>query len=731
MSAQSRTRPRSRRTKAKKVRYNYDSTSDSDDDSSQQQRPSRRSQRIQSYLEDSDNESDSDLESLHSSAPSQQAARRPRYQPPPTRSKSNKRKRAPAPAKPKHNFQLFKRRKPNSSGIPTKKRFSTEIPPSGKIPSWQTLPYQVLQQIMKYASYPLYEKASRTNPSIEWLCGVSTLCRSFHEACIAALLYSPPLYPAFRAHGLLHLLAKDQTRTLINYRSKIKCLDIEVKNLLIRKSGINIVELLGRTPLLERLRLYHNHDDLGTIVWAQPSQAKGRRYAYPDDIFQKLDDMSIKLKSWDWNGRFPTGSVVLDQLANVHTRPSFSEIQELSFLNIVLPDKASDDEINLADSLLISALQLLPQLKSLTFRNCNILTAATLSQLPPSLTSLEINDCQYLTSDLLSIYLSSHGTHLISLTLTGNQSMSLAFLHNLAVLCPHLQHLNLDLTYTDPSSYRDRDPLYDEALPDGPPSWPSSLITISIENLRQIMLSEAEAFLTSIVNAAPDLQSLRKIMVKMIVKDASWRDRAEIRKKWIPKLEDVFLDTSQPEWRVHVMKTPKVIIPALSKEAKKEEQQTAVRKTEVEQTRREKPSGRQSTRIAHLKQLSLTSNPASTSTSHHSDCNDSFSDSNASFAQSPSNSHSDDNTASETPQLISQSDPSRPHNPTQKPSTGNGPNNMQIMKTTNQVKPRMCSTVTLILSDQRPAQDQYHEADFLDSERSGDEEWVGRDLDFD
>ena len=365
-------------------------------------------------------------------------------------------------------------------------------------------------------------KASRTTASIEWLCGVSLLCKSFHEACIAALLYSPPLFPSFRAHGLLHLLAKNQEKTMTNYCTKIKCLDIEVKNLLIRKSGVDILELLGRTPLLEGLRLYHNHDDLGTVVWAQPSQSKGRRWAYPGELFQKLDDMNIKLRSWEWNGRFPSGKDVLQTLSSSHIRPCFAEIQELSFLNITLPDKASEGDIILANTLMVSALDHLPDLKFVAFRNCNILNATTLARLPRAMSSLEITNCQYLTSDLLSLYLSTSGSFLKSISLVGNQSMSLAFLTNLSTLCPNLQHLNLDLTYTDPSSYRDRDPLYDEALPDGPPSWPSSLISIEVENLRQLSSSEAEDLLASLVIAAPELSQLRKIVIKAIIKDASW-----------------------------------------------------------------------------------------------------------------------------------------------------------------------------------------------------------------
>ncbi len=696
MPASSRTRPRSRRTRTKSVRYNYDSDTGSESGTSQQTRPSRRSQRIQTYLEDSD-EPESEPESLGPNLDSSQHSRpgTQKYIAPPTRSKTNKRKPNIKPQKSaKQSFQLFKRRKPNSHAS-KQKHFAVQPPPSGKIPPWQQLPYQVLQEVMKYASYPLYEKASRTTASIEWLCGVSLLCKSFHEACIAALLYSPPLFPSFRAHGLLHLLAKNQEKTMTNYCTKIKCLDIEVKNLLIRKSGVDILELLGRTPLLEGLRLYHNHDDLGTVVWAQPSQSKGRRWAYPGELFQKLDDMNIKLRSWEWNGRFPSGKDVLQTLSSSHIRPCFAEIQELSFLNITLPDKASEGDIILANTLMVSALDHLPDLKFVAFRNCNILNATTLARLPRAMSSLEITNCQYLTSDLLSLYLSTSGSFLKSISLVGNQSMSLAFLTNLSTLCPNLQHLNLDLTYTDPSSYRDRDPLYDEALPDGPPSWPSSLISIEVENLRQLSSSEAEDLLASLVIAAPELSQLRKIVIKAIIKDASWRDRAEIRKKWIPELDHMFLDTSEPMVRRSI-KQPKVVIPKKQPEVIESKPESGEQIGEGP-----KATGRQSTRIAQLRELSINQSQSNNS----SDPNGSLSDSSSSFPTT----------------TLPESDTQHAHNRSKPRDANNG----------SVFRQGKCSTVTLVLSDQRPAQEQYHENDFLDSERSGDEEWNGRDMEFD
>ena len=693
MAAKSRARPRSRRTKTQKVRYTYDSDTDSGNDSSQQSRPSRRSQRIQTYNEDSD-ESASDLESLsHDSDPSRPVRRRQRYVAPSTRGKTSKRKRnTQTSSRPKQNYELFKRRKPNTSASSTKSS-TIEIPASVKIPPWQQLPYQVLQQIMKYAA---------TTASTTWLCDLSLLCRSFHEACVSALLYSPPLLSATTgptpAHRLLEILARDQSKTSTNYRNQIKCLDVEVKQLLIRSGGIDLLELLSYTPLLEQLHLYHSHDS-SSAIWALPSHSRGRKWSYPEELFQKLDDLNIKLKSWEWNGRFPSGPEVLKIVSSAHVRPCFSEVQELSFHNIELPEKTTPEDLAVANTLLISALHRLPNLKSLTFRRCNILNDATMAQLPPALTSLKITDCLDLTSEQLSIYFSTSGSLLKSLTLAGNQSLSLAFLTILSTLCPRLQHLNLDLTYTDPKSSKDVYPLYDDVIPDGPPTWPSSLISISVENLRQISLAQTEELFTSLVDFAPNLPQLRKIEIKAIIKDASWRDRAEIRKKWFPRLEEVFLDTSEP-MRMRSIPKPVPKLPEVVVEKKVEKE------TEVP-LREKKPVGRQSQRLAHLKQLSIDSQVTNTS-----DSADSFSDSNASFSPSAP-------APLWTTALTSGK------------AGVHGDRTGQLTSEGGLYIQGRCDSVVLILSDQRPAQEQYHERDFLDSERSGDEEWRGRDLDFD
>lgn len=265
----------------KRTKKNYKSyrepTSDSEDEGSMKTTPPpRRSLPIRAsrsfrnaYEElpsdDSSNRSDSEVEICIS----------PRV----TRSKALPSRKRKSPDTSDGDISLFQRLKRRKVTQPVSVRkqvwVNVPLPPSGRIPAWQTLPYHVLLNIMQFAAYPLYTGASRDTGTARWLLETSELCHSFHEASIGALMYSPPLFPAHRAHHLIRLLRKsaedheatsDQSgersvtskSTLsTDYRPKVKTLDIEVKNLLIKKSGIDIDDLVRHTPLLKHLRLYH------------------------------------------------------------------------------------------------------------------------------------------------------------------------------------------------------------------------------------------------------------------------------------------------------------------------------------------------------------------------------------------------------------------------------------------------------------------------------------------
>ncbi|KAL2393909.1 hypothetical protein ABEF93_000264 [Exophiala dermatitidis] len=637
----------SRPRRAPLVRYTNDDSDSGDLGASEHRsRPSRSVRRVQTYRESSDNSSDESSTAI-SEASSEEVlcTRGTKSRPAPRRQsldmKSRKRKQpsrtTPAAAS---SFNSYKRRKVQATESHSKLATAKPTPSTPllsspqRVPPWQQLPYHVLVSIMKYAAFPLYEKASRSNGSINWLCSTSLLCRSFHDACMAALLYSPPLYPAWRASGLLRLLERSPIALTREYGKRIHHLDIEVKHLLCKKSGISLDTLLCHTPLLQGIRLYSNDDDFNTLIWAQPT-AQRLHWTYPAEMFDRLNTGGIMLKSFEWNGRFSTAMEALETAMNVHSSASFARLRHLSFLNLTLAEKADDADLAKAHSLLAAALRHSSELKSLAFRNCALLDEVAATALPLNLEHLELSHCPSLTSEALEHYLRLGGGSLRTLKLFGNQSMSLGFMAGLQELCPRLRGLEVDMLYVDPTSYRDRDPLYDELLPNGPPTWPTELVTISVENLRQLSAADAEAFLTSLVNSSEHLPFLRKLNIKAILKGSSWRDRAKLRKTWLPKLQTVFLSSAEP-----------------SSVASEPSNTTAQR---------------QSSRIA-----------------------------NSQLRKSSVDAQADDSV------------------------TGTG----------KPVQPR-CEVVNLVLSDQRPSQDQFQEADFLDDEPDDDADWNGRDTEMD
>lgn len=502
-----------------------------------------------------------------------------------TRSAGVKRKLAHRPVAPsrRNDFHNFKRRK-TFHDAPAKKLIApmVNIPPlprSGRIPPWQTLPYHVLLSIMQHAAYPLYIGASTDTGGARWLLNTSELCASFHDACIGALMYNPPTFPAHRAHWLIDLLhastrhdlapnpsditQSNKGKLTLDYRPKVKSLDIEVRQLLVKKSGIDLDDLLKYTPRLKKLRLYHNHDIYSKrYIWALPENARSKgRWSY-DKLFDKLDECHIVLDTFEWNGRFLMDDTSLSTLATVSAESaSLKQLRSVTFRNLSLPDVAALNEILAENNFvaedhdskipakpsrlmswrrnLVKAINTSPELRELSFFDCNVLDDATLLELPSSLQKLEISGCAWVKSEGLQQFLRGKGQHLKTLILEGNQSLSLEFMQDLRTTTPYLQVLEVDLSYHDPTSYKDTEPLFDELLPAGRPSWPEALRTINIGPLRNLKSEDAEGFYQSLVDAAQDLPHLRVLELRTILKD-SWRTRAALRQKWAALLDETF-----------------------------------------------------------------------------------------------------------------------------------------------------------------------------------------------
>jgi hypothetical protein len=248
-----------------------------------------------------------------------------------------------------------------------------------------------------------------------------------------------------------------------------------------------------------------------------------------------------------------------------------------------------------------------------------------------------------------------------------------------------LQVIEVDLTYTDPSSFHDVEPHYDALLPNGQPTWPASLRVVEFANLRNFDAAEADGFFQSLVDAAHELKDLRRLSLKAILK-VGWRDRARLREKWKLKLENVFLRKSPP---------PRPFCPAFSKPI---------------------PAAPPSDTVAGppVDRCAARSYPASVGED-------------SDLVDKPSRTTATNRKSSRIAQKELES-LKAPTVPIQPVASSTGRHSLSNRPPSDQEDGEyihgMVDEVVLRLDDQRPSEAQFNEGDFLDSEKS-DEDWDG------
>ena len=410
--------------------------------------------------------------------------------------------------------------------------------------------------------------------------------------------------------------------------------------MLVKKGGISdLSELVSLAPLLESLRIVSYYDELSTI-WARPSAAK-KTYSYQQPLFSAIEVSCPRLKEFEWNGRFGGTADVIDMIFAGHM-PGLTSVK---LINLNLPGKISDEERLSLEQRLISGLNRLLQLEYLKITNCDVLdNFASLASLHSSqLNSLAIIDCPSLTSAGLEAVLEAKGSQLEQLHLISCQSCDGGFLASLSQYTPRLRTLQIDLTFTDVTSYHDVNAHFEDFLPLGSISFPSTLVEIDINNLRKVTDTQLEACLETLITS--DLPRLRRLSIKAILTISDYRVRARIRNEWRDKLDQVFRRRSAPP-----ASNIQVVLPVRRRIEAPNESSTS------DESRK-----RYSSRISG----SVRSKVAVTE--------------NATAAQ-----------------LVSGRIP-------------------------------MCDLVEFRVDDQRPADSQYAEDDFLDDELSGDDDWNGRE----
>ncbi len=342
------------------------------------------------------------------------------------------------------------------------------------------------------------------------------------------------------------------------YRQKVESLRIDVGQVVaytLPGSGhLDLHGLIKDLPRLTDLEFYHQKD-----MSPYRNLDDNVKWTYPESIFEALeyvnpaadplrgDKTSVcKLRSWRWSSRMGGRKYNIEMIPEIHLKPSFASLQKVAFINYQVPSFKKDEEDPEHEKVLAKAINALTNLKHLIFESSTLVNAKLLPMLPTGLRNLELINCWEIVADDFAAFLLTHGRQLRVLTLNHNQSLSLSFLPMLGSGCPNLQVFRMNLVYFNlHATYRDSEPQYDKLLqPDQIPTWPSTIQTIELIQLRKWETEAAEGFFQSLLDSAGSLPDLRHLTIQAIL-NIGWRDRASFRDKWVGSLNRVFKRVSK------------------------------------------------------------------------------------------------------------------------------------------------------------------------------------------
>lgn len=608
---------------------------------------------------------------------------------PRTRTRTDKNKRRKAPVAPKRESRKDKVAQ------------CTEIK-SLVIPKWASLPYQVLLQIFRYAYKPLYDGNFQPKAlTVASLLKTARLCRAFAEPVLSVLYQSPPLIPMQTAHKLVELLSADPVPMSFNYRAKIERLQIEVSQTamyrLQNRGLLNLHGLVKHCPRLADLELYHLKDMAPYRELDHPIKWK-----YPEELFialeENIDGEPTRLKSWRWSSRLAVDHP-LEQLREFHLRPSFHSLQKIAFVNYQTPQLRKDEEDPDHEHRIAECLEVLPDLKHLVFESCTLVNSKLLPLLPKSLQHLELINCWEITAEDLACFLLTHGHSLQSLVLNNNKSLSLSFLPVLAESCPNLKVLKMNLIYYNiHPAYHDSEPEYEHLLLPGEiPTWPASLQTIELVQLRQWDSEVATAFFQSLLDSAEHLPLLRYLVIKAIL-NIAWRDRSSFRDRWVGSFQRIFKRTSPPPVRLISLRP---------------ETQNPPKDTVLLETTQ---NGSSSRRVSHGSLMGLESSK--------SEQEGSVTSPRRMVRKRKQISYAEDDDSEDEP-LQSRAAKRRSSRVTKDEAEEQVEEHKEQGEAKETFVQGMCEVVEVRIDNLRPSENQYAEIDFVGSEPEGDEDWDG------
>ncbi|MCJ1387242.1 hypothetical protein MMC18_000082 [Xylographa bjoerkii] len=646
-------------------------------------------------------------------------------------------RRSPQSRRPPPTTTIIKKRKINRSvtlGRPLKKKAKVdptsnrdnhleeqgeEIPAVTKCsPPWHNLPYEILLQVFQYASYPLCDSLFRPTPAIPWLLRNALVCKAFAEPALSALYYSPPLYPPTRARGLLAWLTAQSPSSMFNYKSKIKYLEIEATSILLHKylgsDPISLDQLIRLTPQIRGIGI-HLLSDQPEYRTQLSLVNKRPGVVYNKAIFDALRETKVRLLKWKWNLNFNRPGTTRDSypwtvLKSLHSEAPFQTLRSLSIVKYESKQAMTESE-------LASAIKALPNLSRLNLESWATYSGKLLPLLPRGLESLRIASCSALTSDSIHAFLLTHGSSLRDLILDHNQSLDLAFLADFAIACPLLEIFSMNMTFFSPySTSYDAEPKFGALLlPGTQPTWPTTLRSLELLQLRKWYSDSAEVFLRSLINSAPDLLQLRHLVLKGSVEGIGWRDRASFRDRWISKLQKVFLRHSPPPKKISLHKAPFIEGNVTADEtsplnAPSEPQNVPPRR-----------SGLRSKASQQLSHVAIPKDVLSTESDSDTPVVPRSTRRSIRLKEQEHEADYSDRAISTGP-----ADHSRPG------QSDNGDSQAPITLSEDEEDGQlfvqgMCDVVDIRIDNLRPAENQFSENDFLDEEPSGDEDWDGDD----
>lgn len=645
----------------------------------------------------------SDAEADYSPDPLHVADEAPAAAPAPKRRKVARKTHRPqtrskaAKSKPRAQTRIIgQTRKPRATASDKAEARKFKGPSDGKIPDWTSLPLSILRDVFVFASQPL------DSDSVSWLHKAAHTCRGFATPALEAYYYSPAILNTLDPHRLLELLRIRDDR-YVNYNTKVKSLVIDMPKLSYtahNRSLFDLSELVAELPQLQELEV------INPIDLPPYRRIRTQQWYYPANLFQTLEEHGQRLKVWRWSRDMVSDpSQLYPHIASVHEGKAFERLESLYFCGFDVDDSPSavikgdyGEDIVLDIPWTVSKL---PSVKDITFISCNLVRDDFLTRLPATLERLELVNCWRVNSDMLSKYLAQKGSKLKELVLRHNVTLNLKFLTELATSCPQLETLYVDgHYYSERVSINDAEPEYAELLSASDvPTWPATLRHLSLLHLQKWSQEAGTNFFRSLVDGAPTLLDLRHLAIQAHI-DIPWRDRAGFRDMWTERVQRVFLRRGKPPHPYHGSKRQFELWKQVKEKHGSDEMalDAALNPNRVShvQISPHKPSGDTDTFDSDTASSPVTKAPPTRRSTR-----------------------------------VKHSQPSTEHDSTSDNQSDDASGDENEEGASRLFVQGLCHVVDVRIDNQRPRENMFTEQDFLDSERSGDEDWnEGADMEF-